>query len=370
MIAHRRRTGFARPLGMMAVAAATIAMLVACGDDNSGSSESESTSAGSGGAGGSIALLLPEVKTTRYEQFDKPYFEAKVKELSPDTKVLYSNAEQDAAKQQQQAEAALTNGAKVIVLDPVDSTAAASIVNAAKAKDVPVVAYDRFINGAPIAYYISFDNEKVGQLQGTALVDELKAGTATGGIIMINGSPTDNNATSFKKGAHSVIDQSGIKVLAEFDTPDWSPDKAQNFMSSQLTKFSGQIAGVYAANDGTAGGAVAAMKTGNVTPWPPVTGQDAQLDAIQRILAGDQFMTVYKAIKPEAERAAEVAVGLLKGETPEGDTTFEGIPATLLTPVAVTKDNIKDTVVKDGFYTVEQICTSQYQADCTAAGLS
>jgi len=202
-------------------------------------------------------------------------------------------------------------------------------------------------------------------------VDKLKADHASGGIVMINGSPTDNNAGQFKAGAHSVIDSSGFKVLAEYDTPDWSPDKAQAWMSGQLTQLpKGQLVGVYAANDGTAGGAIAAMKAAGVSPIPPVTGQDAELAAIQRILSGDQYMTVYKAIKPEAEKAAELAVDLLHGQSPTADTKVEGIPSFLLEPVSVTKDNVKDTVVKDGFYKVSDICTPTYAKACAAAGLS
>ena len=193
--------------------------------------------AGSSGSGGTIALLLPETKTARYETQDRPLFEAKVKELCPDCKVIYSNADQDASKQQSQAEAALTNGAKVLVLDPVDSAAAGAIATQAKSKGVPVVSYDRLITGVPVDYYISFDNEKVGKLQATSLVDKLTAdGKGTGTIVMINGSPTDNNAKLFKAGAHSVFDKSTLKIGAEYDTPDWSPDKAQTEMDQAITQ--------------------------------------------------------------------------------------------------------------------------------------
>jgi D-xylose transport system substrate-binding protein len=191
-----------------------------------------STSNGGTGGGGSsptgkkIALLLPESKTTRYEAQDRPLFEAKVKALCSDCQILYSNADQDPAKQQSQAEAALTNGAKVMVLDPVDSTSAASIVADAKAKGVPVVSYDRLILNADVAYYISFDNLEVGKLQAQSLDSKLKAeGKGSGTIVMINGAPTDNNAKLFKQGAHSVLDSSGLKVGKEYDTPDWSPTR-------------------------------------------------------------------------------------------------------------------------------------------------
>ncbi len=158
----------------------------------------ESGGSQSGASGGKIALLLPESQTTRYEQHDRPLFEAKVKELCPDCEVIYSNAQQDQSRQQQQAEAALNNGAQVLVLDPVDGAAAATIVSLAKSKNVPVISYDRLIQNAPVDYYISFDNERVGQLQGESLVNRLKeTGKTSGDIVMINGSPTDPNAASF-----------------------------------------------------------------------------------------------------------------------------------------------------------------------------
>ena len=218
--------------------------------------------------------------------------------------MLYSNANQDAAKQQQQAEAAITQGANVIVMSAVDGKAAQTIVQNAKSQGVPVVAYDRFISGAD--YYVSFDNKKVGELQGTGLVDAMKkAGKTSGDIVMINGAPTDANAADFKAGAHSVLDNSGYKIAAEFDTPDWSPDKAQAWMESQIGAVKANLVGVYAANDGTGGGAIAALKGGGVNPLPPVTGQDAELAAIQRILAGDQALTIYKAIEPQADGRRE-----------------------------------------------------------------
>jgi D-xylose transport system substrate-binding protein len=200
-------------------------------------------------------------------------------------------------------------------------------------------------------------------------------------IVMINGSPTDNNAKLFKEGAHSVFDplvaQGKLVIAKEYDTPDWSPNQAQNEMQQALTALGNKVDGVYAANDGTASGAIAAMKAAGLSPIPPITGQDAQLAAIQSILVGQQYMTVYKAIKPEAETAAQIAYDLLtKTAVPtsltNGKTTPNGamnVPSVLLTPVAVTKDNIKDTVVKDKFWSVSQICTSQYQTACRAAGL-
>lgn len=348
----------------------------ACGgDDDEPTTAAGGSSAAAGGKTGTIALLLPETKTARYEAHDRPEFEAKFKELCAECKVLYSNANQDTAKQQQQADAALTQGAKVLVLDPVDGKAAQSIVAKAKQQKVAVVSYDRLVSG-PADVYVSFQNEEVGKLQGAALLKGMgTAGGAKPTIVMINGSPTDPNAAQFKKGAHSALDGK-VTIGAEYDTPDWSNDKAQQEMQAAITKLGkDNIDGVYAANDGTAGGAIAAMKSAGFTELPPVTGQDAESAGIQRILAGDQYMTVYKATKAEAEAAAQAAYDLLQGSKPSGATatTNNGtadIPSILLPPVAVTKENIKDTVIKDGFWKASDICTGTAASACTTLGIS
>jgi D-xylose transport system substrate-binding protein len=354
--------------------------LAACGSDDSGGSSgsSNSTSSSSGGGGGKkIALLLPESKTARYEALDRPLFTAALKAECPDCQLIYSNADQDTTKQQSQAESAITNGANVLVLDPVDAEAAGAIVTRAKQSKIPVVSYDRLISKADVDYYISFDNEEVGKLQGQSLLKGL--GSPSGkSIVMINGAPTDSNAALFKKGAHSVLDSSGVKIAKEYDTPDWSPDKAQTEMEQAITAIGkDKIDGVYAANDGTGGGAIAAMKGAGIDPTKvPVTGQDAELAGIQRILIGEQYMTVYKAVKPEAEAAAKLAFALATGKpAPAGLITgkvnngSKDVDSVLLKPVAVTKDNVKDTVVADGVYKTSAICAGKYAAACKAAGI-
>jgi D-xylose transport system substrate-binding protein len=371
---------YPRRAAIVAMIVAALALIAAgCGSSNNNSS-SDSTSSSTGGGGKKIALLLPETKTTRYEAHDKPEFEAAVKKACANCEILYSNANQDAAAQQQQAEAALTQGADVLVLDAVDAASAASIVTSAKSQGVPVVSYDRLVTGADVDYYVSFDNEKVGQLQGQALTDKLKAdGNPTGPIVMINGSPTDGNAALFKKGAHSVFDAAGVKVAKEYDTPDWSPDEAQNEMQQAITALGNNgFNGVYAANDGTAGGAIAAMKSAGIDPaTKPTTGQDAELEGIQRIIAGEQYMDVYKPTLQETDAAAKIAVALANGTpVPNGlinqqvNNEKKDVPSVILTPIAVTKDNVKSTVVKDGYDTAAQICTSAYAADCKALGIT
>lgn len=322
---------------------------------------------GGDGGGATIALLLPESKTTRYEAFDRPLFEAKVAELCSDCTVDYYNADQDEQKQDEQVDSAIGKGADVVVLDPVNGDGATGMVQAVQESGAPVIAYDRFIEGAD--YYMSFDNVTVGEKQAQALVDAVGG---QGDILMLNGAPSDPNAAQFKEGAHNVIDDSGLNVLAEYDNPDWSPDNAQQWTSDQLAKYKpADIAGVYAANDGQAGGVISAFTGAGVAPKsvPPVTGQDAELAGIQRIVAGEQEMTVYKPIKIEAETAAEVAVDLATGEDVEAPDEYEGVASYIFDPIVVTQDNIMDTVVADGFYSVADICTGAYAKACAAAGI-
>jgi D-xylose transport system substrate-binding protein len=367
-----------RALGAVAVACTLAFGVAACGDDDESGSGDATTAASGSFSGKKIALLLPESQTTRYNEQDRPLFEAKVKELCPDCTVDYQNADQDQAKQLTQAEAAISNNVDVMVLDPVDGKAAASIVTKAKAADIPVVSYDRLLLDSEPDLYISFDNEQVGRLQGESLAERLASdGNATGPIVKINGSPTDNNATLFKKGSDEALKAANVEILAQYDTIEWKPENAQNQMAAWISKFGKDgFKGVYAANDGTAGGAIAAMKSAGIDVTTiPTTGQDAELAAIQRILAGEQFMTVYKAIKAEAEAAALGALELASGQEVTGaDATVNNgkidVPSILLTPVAVTKDNVADTVVADGFYTPAQICTGEYAAFCETAGIN
>jgi D-xylose transport system substrate-binding protein len=337
--------------------------------------------------GGSVALLLPESQTARYEAADRPFFEAKFKEVCPGVDIVYSNANQVASDQQQQSEAAIAKGVKVIVLDPVDGESAGVIVKTAKAKSIPVISYDRLIKGGSAPdYYVSFDNEKVGKLQGQALLEALTAaGVAKPKITMINGSPTDNNATLFKSGAHSVLDGK-VTVVKEDAAANWKPEEAQQLMEQFIAAVGKDgFDGAYQANDGTAGGAIAAMKTAGIDPKKkPTVGQDAELAAIQRILAGEQFATIYKRIQPEAEQTAQLACALFKGQKPDAalvngkvNNGTADIASVLLEPVAVSlkgggvTKSVADTVVKDKFYGADsaaKICQG-YEAACTAAGI-
>ncbi|WP_331772989.1 substrate-binding domain-containing protein (plasmid) [Embleya sp. NBC_00888] len=352
---------------LLAGCAAGVLALAAC----STNSPSQSSAAAKGdGKDYKIALLLPETAVPRYDGKDKPYFKAELKKLCASCTLLYANANASADTQQQQAQSMLTQGADVLVVDPVDGVAAASIVTAAKAKNVPVVAYDRLIKSPELSYVVSNDYEQVGKLQAQALVDKLNAGKVSpseGGIIMMNGAGTDNNAASIKAGALSVINKSGYKVLSSTDT--WEPAAAQSWASGQITRFGTKIVGVYSANDGNAGGAIAALKAAGVAPMPPITGLDATLSGLQAILVGNQYMTTYNSFQKEAETAAAVAYDLARGVPPQAPATVDGHPATLNPPVAVTASTIESIVIRDGFWSVSQLCTSAYNAACAEQGI-
>ncbi|MDP9391605.1 MAG: sugar ABC transporter substrate-binding protein [Actinomycetota bacterium] len=359
----------ARLLAPIAAAALGLSALAACADTGSDTAAGSGSGA-SGDGSGKVAFLMPDIASTRYEQYDAPLFKAKMQELCPDCEVLYQNANADASKQQQQADSVLAQGVKAIVLDPVDSAAAATIVRSAQAQDVAVIAYDRPIPDVPADFYVSFDNEKIGASIAQSLVDHLKETGATGGLLQVNGSPTDAAAGLIKKGAHSAVDSSGFDLLAEYDTPGWQPPKAQEWVSGQITKFPGRIAGVVAANDGTAGGTIAAFKASG-QDLPPVTGNDAELAALQRIVAGDQYNTISKPISTVAEAAAEIVNQFLTGETPQSDTMLFDTPSQLFEPTVVTQDNIVEVVSEDGFAVpAKEICTGAYAAACAKMGLA
>lgn len=340
-------------------------------------SMSACSTAGGGGDGdtgstgaGKVAFLMPTLASTRFEQQDSPLFKAKIAELCDACSVIYQNADGDAAKQQQQADAAITQGAKVIVLNAVDTTAAASILNTAQAQGVKVITYDRPIPEVKADLYVSFDNKEIGRSIAQSLVDELNPAEDGQGILIVNGSPTDNAAGLIREGIHSAVDDSKYKVLAEYDTPDWDPKKAQDWVAGQITQFGGKIIGVVAANDGTGGGAIAAFKAAGIKDVPPVTGNDSEIAAIQRIISGDQFNTISKPIKIVAEVAAEAAFAFMNGETPKNDAEVFGSPAQIFIPEVVTAENVKTVIFDGGVYTAAKVCTNNYAAACKTLGIN
>ncbi|MET0259112.1 MAG: sugar ABC transporter substrate-binding protein [Methylobacterium sp.] len=321
-----------------------------------------------------VAFLMPDQGSTRYEEHDFPGFKAAMEKLCPKCTVIYQNADADVSRQQQQFNSVVSQGAKAIVLDPVDSTAAASLVRQAQSQGIKVVAYDRPIPQIKADYYVSFDNEAIGKSIGDSLVQHLKAkNVPTGegsGLLQINGSPTDAAAGLIKKGVHASLDASGYPILAEYDTPDWTPAKAQQWASGQITRFGSKIVGVAAANDGTGGGAIAALKAGGVNPLPPVTGNDATTAALQLIIAGDQYNTVSKPSETVAAAAADVVVKLLSGQTPEATTTLYDTPSQLFVPVVVTAENFKAEIIDKKIAAAADLCTGRYAEGCKTLGIA
>ena len=318
-----------------------------------------------------VAFLMPDQASTRYENHDYPGFKAEMAKLCAKCTVIYQNANGDTALQQQQFNSVIAQGAKVIVLDPVDSAAAAALVEIAQSQDIKVIAYDRPIPAKPADFYVSFDNEGIGHAIAQSLVEHLKAtGVPAGaGVLQINGSPTDAAAGLIRDGIHSGLKDSGYKTLAEFDTPEWAPPKAQEWASGQITRFGGDIKGVVAANDGTGGGAIAAFKAAGVNPVPPVTGNDATIAALQLIISGDQYNTISKPSEVVAAAAAKVAVQLLKGEKPEAKTSLYDTPSELFIPAVVTAKNIKAEIFDKKIQTAAEVCTGEYAEGCKKLGI-
>lgn len=318
-----------------------------------------------------VAFLMPDQASTRYEQHDFPGFKAEMSKLCAECKVIYQNANASATLQQQQFNSVIAQGAKIIVLDPVDSSAAAALVENAQAQDVKVIAYDRPIPDKPADFYVSFDNEGIGYAISQSLVNHLQeSGVPKGaGVLQINGSPTDAAAGLIRDGIHRGLKASGYTTLAEFDTPEWAPPKAQEWAAGQITRFGDKIKGVVAANDGTGGGAIAAFKAAGVQPVPPVTGNDATIAALQLIIAGDQYNTISKPSEIVAAAAAKVAVELIQGKKPQASTTLYNTPSQLFTPAVIIAKNIKAEIFDKKIQTYAQVCTGDYTAACQKLGI-
>lgn len=361
-----------------ALTAATSALvLTACGavDALGGDDDSASPKKGNDIT---LGLLLPDKDTTRYEKFDYPLIKERVASLTENEgTVRYANAEASAATQSRQMDEMIDDGVDVILVDAVDAEAIEPSVKKADEADIPVIAYDRLAHG-PIDGYVSHDNELVGQLQGRAITGLLGDKADTSKIVMLNGSPDDPNTALFKQGALSEL-KGNVVIAKEYEVQGWQPDIAKADMQKAIKEIGlDNIAAVYAANDDMAGGAIEALQEAGAETLPPVTGQDATLAAIHRLISGKQSMTVYKPFALEATNAAEVAVAKVQGRSLEFDAltpervnspTQKDIPANLAQVIAVSRENLKDTVIRDGVYTVKDICTPEYAADCEAIGL-
>jgi D-xylose transport system substrate-binding protein len=352
-------------------------LLAACGSSNTGSSTGTTPTAAAATNGKGcmkVGVLLPETATSaRWDNNDRPGLQAEIPAQLPGATVLYNNAQGSADTQQTQAQAMLTNGACILVLAPSDSVKAAAIVEAAKAKGVPVISYDRLVWSNDVNYYVSFDGVAVGKLQGQYIADHYKdyvSKNGTTNTVMINGAQTDNNALLFNKGAHQALDPlftaGTLKKVYEKFTPGWDNATAQTEMQAALTANGNKIAVAYVANDGMANNVIAALKAVQLNGKVLVTGQDATVAGLQNILKGDQSMTVYKAIPKEVMATAQLVAALSKGT--DTSTLTNGvsvqvpisgganIPSVLETPVAVDISNIKTTVIADNYVTTAEIC--------------
>jgi D-xylose transport system substrate-binding protein len=361
-----------RFLGVVAALATLTLVLAACGgnDNNSGG--------GSGGGSSKtpkIGVILPDTKSSaRWETADKPLLEAAFK--SAGVQYDIQNAQGDKTQFQTIADQMITNGANVLMIVNLDSGTGKAVLDKAKAQGVATIDYDRLTLNGGAQFYVSFDNVAVGKLQGEGLAKCLEAkGKKTGNIVYLNGSPTDNNATLFKQGYDGVLSKmSQYKKVADQSVPDWDNQQAGTIFEQMYTKANGKIDGVLAANDGLGNAAIAILKKNHANSEVPVTGQDATVQGLQNILNGDQCMTVYKAIKKEADAAAKLAIGLAKGEQQTAPNTLKDpesgkdVPSVLLQPVPITKDNVND-VVADGYVKKSELCAGSFASKCSSAGV-
>jgi D-xylose transport system substrate-binding protein len=353
---------------MTALTAALALSLAACGSGDSGNDSSASSD--SGNASGKIGVILPDTTSSpRWESADRPQLEAAFKDAGVEYDI--QNAQNDAQKMQTIAQQMITGGVTVLAIVNLDSASGAAIQQQAKQQGVATIDYDRLTLGGSADYYVSYDNNQVGQLQGEGLAKCL--GDTQANIAYLNGSPDDNNATLFSEGAHAVLDKvSTYKKVAEQAVPKWDPVQAQTIFEQLYTQTAGDIQGVYAANDTLANAAIQTLKRNNQKV--PVTGQDAAVQGLQNILSGDQCMTVWKPADAEAKALSETAIALLKGDTPDTTGTVEDtegkreVKAILLDPISVTKDNLAESISK-GAQQVKDVCTGDYAAMCTEAGI-
>jgi D-xylose transport system substrate-binding protein len=359
-------------MATLGFAVATLTAVAAVGGCSSGTSSSTTPSSSSTPSATTtakplVAFLLPENVTPRWEGSDAPTFKAALAKLVPAAQVDVLNALNDPSKQQAQAEAELAKGAKVLVIAAVDQKAAAVIVNKASAQHVPVIAYDRLIRNAALDFYVSFDSTAVGKAEAQWMVDHTKQGAR---LVIINGSTTDDNAHLVNQGIHAVLDplfKSGARTLvAEQWTPGWDPSTAQTEMEQILTKAANKVDGVVSANDGMAGGIVAALKAQGLQGKVPTTGQDASLEGVQNVVLGTQGVTVFKDIRLQAQAAAQIVADILQGRTPSNinahvNNSQVSVPSVMLQVVPVDKANVK-MLVTNGWITSQfgglpKVCT-------------
>ncbi len=322
-----------------------------------------------------IGVILPDsASAVRWETADRRYLEEAFEAAGVRYKI--ENAQGSTQTFQTLADQLILDGITILMIVNLDSGSGAAVLQKAKDAGIGTIDYDRLTLNGGADYYVSFDNVAVGRLQGEGLVQCLEEkGVAEPRIVYLNGSPTDNNATLFREGYHSVLsEQANYTLVEEQSVPDWDGTQAQTLFDQMFTAAGGAIDGVLAANDTLGNAAISVLKREGVNGQVPVTGQDASVGGLQNILAGDQCMTVYKAIEQEANAAADLAIALANGETPTGLTEVEDtesgrmVPSRLEEPVAIFKDDVK-IVVDDGFVTKEDLCTADFAALCEEAGI-
>ncbi|MDR7279391.1 sugar ABC transporter substrate-binding protein [Catenuloplanes atrovinosus] len=342
-------------------------LLTACGGDDAGEAPVPK-----------IGVILPDsTSSDRWETADRRFLESAFEKAGIPYDI--QNAQGDKAAFQSIADQQITNGATVLMIANLDSDTGKAVLDKAKSRGVATIDYDRLTLGGGAEYYVSFDNVQVGKLQGQGLQKCLTAKrVAKPTIAELHGSPTDNNATLFKEGYQSVLNPlyaKGTYVKGpEQAVPDWDNTQAGTLFEQMLTQ-NPAISGVLAANDGMGNAVITVLKRNNLNGKVPVTGQDADVQGLQNILAGDQCMTVYKAIKEEASAAAQLAISLAKGERQDvtGKVTDpqsgREVPSVLLAPKAIFEENVK-AVVDDGYVTRSELCTDAYAAACRRLGIT
>ena len=303
-----------------------------------------------------IGFLMDSLKVERW-QTDLDNFQKRAKELGAE--VLVETAEGDDELQFKQSQNLIDAGVKVLVLVPHDTQKAARIVSSAKSRNVPVICYDRLVRNSDVNFFVGTNAEVIGELQASSLVKLAPKGN----YALIGGSPADVNAILLRDGQlralKPYVDRGDIKIVSDGWAKDWDPSEAYVLMSQSIESTKGNITAVVASNDGTAGGAIQALREHQLAGKVLVSGQDADLAAIIRILDGTQSMTVYKPLALQAKLAAEAAVNLASGLPVKNTASFPNgsktVQALFLTPIIVTKDNIKQTVIKDGFQNLDTI---------------
>ena len=382
-----------RTFGAIAGLAAAGLLLAACGgsggdaasssaapESSSAAPESSSAAPEPGGITGKVGVILPDAASSaRWETADRPFLEQAFNAAGVEYDI--QNANGDKAKFATIADQMLASGVTVLMLVNLDSPSAAAVITKANDQGVPTIDYDRLTLAGNANYYVSFDNVAVGTKIGEGLVTCMQDdGNDSGPVVLLNGSPTDNNATLFKEGYQTVIEGAGYTIAADQSVPDWDNTKAGTIFEQIYTETGGDIIGVASANDGLGGAAIAVLERNGVAGEIPVTGQDATDEGLQRVLLGTQCMTVYKAIKAEADAAAALAIALIQGDVPAADAlanktvvdteTGAEVRSVLLEPIAVFPENVKD-VIADGFTTYDRVCTTPaIQEKCAEYGIN